>query len=72
MLSAFGIMFLYLVIVRVIEQFRGFPETLLDRVVVYGAGAIGLQSPEHSGEPLLALHEFPVGRRQARNFFRGL
>ena len=39
--SALGIMFTYLVIVRVILGFRGMPENLHDRVVAYGAGAIG-------------------------------
>ena len=42
--SALGIMFTYLVVVRLILDFRGKPEKLLDRVVVYGAGAIGAWS----------------------------
>src|SRR5260221_12563078 len=39
--SAFGIMFLYLVSVRVIARFRGPVESLADRIVVYGSSAIG-------------------------------
>jgi len=42
--SAFGIMFLYLVIVRVIMDFRGVPETLSEKVTVYGASIIGALS----------------------------
>jgi hypothetical protein len=40
-LSAFGIFFLYLVIVQVILDFRGVPETLLEKIGMYGASAIG-------------------------------
>ncbi len=43
-LSAFGVMFLYLVIVRVVVNFRGEPQTVTDRVGVYGAGVIGALS----------------------------
>ena len=39
--SALGIMFLYLVAVRFIEMFRGATQSLTDRIVVYGASAIG-------------------------------
>jgi hypothetical protein len=39
--SAFGIMFLYLVSVKFIERFRGIPKTALDRIITYGASAIG-------------------------------
>ncbi len=39
--SALGIMFTYLVIVRVIMDFKGTPAKLLDKVTVYGAGVIG-------------------------------
>jgi hypothetical protein len=42
--SAFGIMFLYLVIVRVIIDFRRLPETLTDKVALYGASVIGALS----------------------------
>jgi hypothetical protein len=42
--SAFGIMFLYLVIVRVIIDFRGTPNDLLERVTVYGSSVIGALS----------------------------
>jgi hypothetical protein len=43
-LSASAIVFFYLVIVRVILDFRGVPQTLLDRVTVYGGGVIGALS----------------------------
>ena len=43
-LSACGVMFLYLVIVRVVVNFRGVPETVVDRIGVYGAGVIGALS----------------------------
>ncbi len=39
--SALGIMFLYLVIVKVITHFRGNPSTLFDRIVLYAASVIG-------------------------------
>lgn len=39
--SALGVMFLYLVSVRVVEIFRGEAEGLLDRVTVYGASMVG-------------------------------
>jgi hypothetical protein len=39
--SAFGIMFLYLVTIRVILDFRGVPQTLTDKLTLYGAGVIG-------------------------------
>ncbi len=39
--SAIGIMFLYLVTVKVIVGFRGTPSSMLDRLVTYGAAAIG-------------------------------
>jgi hypothetical protein len=42
--SALGIMFTYLVIIRVIMDFKGTPEKMLDRVTVYGAGVIGALS----------------------------
>ena len=39
--SAVGIMFLYLVIVRVIINFRGIPGSSFDKIIVYSAAAIG-------------------------------
>ena len=42
--SAIGVMFLYLVCVRVIANFRGRPATLADRIVVYGSSVIGALS----------------------------
>lgn len=42
--SALGVMFLYLVSVRVIMNFRGMPTTLVDRITVYGASIIGALS----------------------------
>lgn len=42
--SALGIMFTYLVIVRVIMDFKGVPEKLVDGVTVYGSGIIGALS----------------------------
>lgn len=42
--SALGTMFLYLVAVKVIVRFRGIPATLLDKIVVFGASAIGALS----------------------------
>ena len=42
--SAGTIMFLYLIIVRYVLMFRGIPQTTFDRVVVYGAAAIGALS----------------------------
>lgn len=44
LLSALAVMFLYLVIIRVIAGFRGVPETLLDKIVLYGGGVIGALS----------------------------
>lgn len=41
LLSAGAIMFVYLVIVRLITNFRGIPKTVLDQIVVYGVSAIG-------------------------------
>jgi hypothetical protein len=41
LLSAIAIMFTYLIIVRVIINWRGIPETLLDRLTVHGASAVG-------------------------------
>ncbi|MEW6509318.1 MAG: DUF2723 domain-containing protein, partial [Bacteroidota bacterium] len=43
-LSAMGIMFLYLVIVRLITNFRGIPATTLDRITVYGSAIVGALS----------------------------
>jgi hypothetical protein len=42
--SALGIMFMYLVIVRVIMNFRGTPGAAFDKFVVYSAAAIGALS----------------------------
>jgi hypothetical protein len=42
--SALGIMFLYLVIVKLITHFRGNPSTLFDRIILYGASVIGALS----------------------------
>src|ERR1051326_2734862 len=39
--SALGIMFLYLVGVKLIERFRGIPAVTIDRLITYGASAIG-------------------------------
>lgn len=39
--SALGIMFLYLVSVKLITRFRGFPSTALDRIITYGSAAVG-------------------------------
>ncbi|MDH4070416.1 MAG: DUF2723 domain-containing protein, partial [Ignavibacteria bacterium] len=39
--SALGVMFLYLVTVRVILDFRGLPTSLADKVTLYGASLIG-------------------------------
>lgn len=41
LLSAIAIMFSYLIIVRVINNWRGVPESLIDRLTVHGAAAIG-------------------------------
>jgi hypothetical protein len=41
LLSAIGIMFTYLVIVRVINNWRGIPESLVDRLTAHGAAAVG-------------------------------
>jgi hypothetical protein len=43
-LSALAIMFLYLVIVRVLIKMRGMPETLADKLTVYGGAFIGAMS----------------------------
>jgi hypothetical protein len=43
-MSALGVMFLYLVIVRVILNFRGVPETVVEKVGVYGGAVIGALS----------------------------
>lgn len=43
-LSSLAIMFLYLVIVRVIIKMRGMPETLADKLAVYGSAFIGAMS----------------------------
>lgn len=39
--SALGVMFLYLVTVKVILDFRGIPATLADKMTLYGASLIG-------------------------------
>ncbi len=39
--SGLGIMFLYLVAVRVVVSFRGYPAGILDQVTVFGGAAIG-------------------------------
>src|SRR5437879_6054666 len=39
--SALGVMFLYLVSVKIIELFRGTCQTAYDRIAVYGASAVG-------------------------------
>jgi hypothetical protein len=39
--SGVGILFTYLVAVKIIEMFRGAPADLLDKLTVYGASAIG-------------------------------
>jgi hypothetical protein len=41
LLSAIAIMFSYLIMVRVINNWRGVPESLIDRLTVHGAAAIG-------------------------------
>ncbi len=42
--SAIAIMFLYLVVARVIIHFHGIPQTIVDKVTVYGGGVIGALS----------------------------
>jgi hypothetical protein len=42
--SAIGIMFVYLVCVRVIKNFLGKPESLVDKLAVYGGSVIGALS----------------------------
>lgn len=42
--SALGIMFLYLVIVKIITHLRGTPTSLIDRITVYGVSVIGAMS----------------------------
>ncbi len=42
--SALTIMFLYLIIVRLINQFRGKPQNYYDRLLVFGSAAIGALS----------------------------
>jgi len=42
--SAFGAMFLYLVTIRVILDFRGIPGSMADKISLYGAGVIGALS----------------------------
>jgi hypothetical protein len=44
LLSALGIMFMYLVTVRVIVNFRGAPASFGDRIAVYGSSVIGALS----------------------------
>jgi hypothetical protein len=44
MCSALGIMFTYLVIIRLLIDFKGVPQKMLDRVTMYGAGVIGALS----------------------------
>ena len=39
--SALGIMFLYLIGVKVIKLFRGAPQNMFDRIVTFGSAAIG-------------------------------
>ncbi len=39
--SAITIMFLYLISVKVISRFRGFPSNSLDRIITYGSSVIG-------------------------------
>jgi hypothetical protein len=39
--SAIGVTFLYLITVKMIMKFRGVPSTALDKLIVYGASAIG-------------------------------
>jgi hypothetical protein len=41
LLSALAVMFLYLISVRLIVQWRGFPKTMVDAIVAYGSSAIG-------------------------------
>ena len=42
--SAAAIMFLFLVIIRVVINFRGMPQNLVDKLAVYGGGIIGALS----------------------------
>ncbi len=44
LLSAIAIGFVYLIIVRAINNFRGLPKTLADQVTLYGSSAIGALS----------------------------
>ena len=39
--SGVGILFTYLVAVKIIEMFRGSPADLLDKITIYGASAVG-------------------------------
>lgn len=39
--SAFTVLFLYLISVRVIMKWRGVPQTFLDRLILYGSAAVG-------------------------------
>ncbi len=39
--SAFGVMFLYLISVKLIGRFRGPVQTVTDRIIVYGSSAVG-------------------------------
>ena len=39
--GSLGVMFLYLVIIRVLIDFRGIPDSLAEKTTVYGAGLIG-------------------------------
>jgi hypothetical protein len=44
LLSAVAIMFTYLIIVRLVTNYRGVPSTLRDRLTVYGAAVVGTLS----------------------------
>jgi hypothetical protein len=47
--SALSVMFLYLVGVKVVTRLRGVPSSLFDRIVIYGASAIGALTLAYSG-----------------------
>lgn len=42
--SAIGVMFLYFVSVKLMKRFRGTPESAVERILVYGASAVGALS----------------------------
>ena len=41
LVSALSVMFLYLIIVQLVRQFRGKIESVADRLITFGSGAVG-------------------------------